>query len=238
MDDFHHSAGHLVSENDQKADSGQEVDDRHGRHNLTGNRGDALQAAQGDSRDDDRQDDGRVDGVQPDGQLRDIDDGVHLGEGADAEVGDEHAGDGEEDCQGAPFPAHAVFNVEHGAADDFPFLIVAAVADRQQAFGIFRGHAEEGSHPHPEQGAGAAGLDRRGDADDVARADGGGQGRAQGAEGRRVALAVALRLEDQSQGARQLAYLQQAQAQAQVYARAHQQDQQRRSPDEAVDCIQ
>ena len=59
--------------------------------------------------------------------------------------------------------------VVHGPAALPPRGSVVAVLDRQQGFGVLRGHAEQAGDPHPEQGAGPAEGDGGGHAHDVAR---------------------------------------------------------------------
>jgi hypothetical protein len=78
--------------------------------------------------------------------------------------------------------AHAVLQVIHRAAAPFAFFVPAAEEDAQHVFGIVGHHAHDGGDPHPEHRAGAAHGDGVGHARDVARADGGGQGGAQGLE--------------------------------------------------------
>ena len=134
--------------------------------------------------------------------------------------------------------SHAVADVEHRAAGNLALLVDGAEFDGQEAFRILRGHAEEGSDPHPEDGAGAADLDGRGDADDVARADRGSEGDAEGFEARDVTASVVLCLEDQLERLRQAEDLQELQADGQVDTRADEQRDERRAPHEGVDGIE
>ena len=237
-DDHGDGGRDLVEVEDDQAEADGDIRQGHERHDTRGDLGDALQAAERDGGDEDGQDDVRREFREAEGNLHAVDDGVDLREGADAEVSDTDAGEREERRERLPLLAHAVADVEHRAAGNLALLVDGAEFDGQEAFRILRGHAEEGSDPHPEDGAGAADLDGRGDADDVARADRGGEGDAEGFEARDVTASVVLCLEDQLERLRQAEDLQELQADGQVDTRADEQCDERRAPHEGVDGIE
>ena len=80
-------------------------------------------------------------------------------------------------------PVNAVRDVVDGAAVDGAVCAFTAGLDGQGGLGVDGGHAEECNDPHPEDGAGAAGQDCAGCADDVAGTDLGGNGSGQCLEG-------------------------------------------------------
>ena len=227
-----------IEMHEDKAKADGDVHDGHKRDDLGGDFGDALQAAEGDSGNQQCQDDVRSEFRHTKGDIDTVDDGVDLREGTDAEISDEDRCDGEEGSERFILFAHAVADVEHRAAGNLAFFIGAAILDGEQAFGVFRCHAEECGHPHPEDGTRAADLHSRGDADDVARADRSGEGDAECLEARDITFAVVLGFEDKAERFRQAEYLQQVQADRQEDARADQKRDQRRPPHEGVDGIE
>ncbi len=88
----------------------------------------------------------------------------------------QHAESGGEIAQPFPALAEALGYVIESAAGEVALLVLLAEVQTQDVFGVVGDHAEECGDPHPEHGAGAAGEDGGGDADDVARADGAGDG--------------------------------------------------------------
>ena len=105
---------------------------------------------------------------------------------------------------------------------------------------ILGAHAEEGGHPHPEHGPGAAGEDGAGDTGDVARAHRARQGGGHRLEGGQVVpVLLILLLEEASQGAAhdvaEFAHLEEAGARAEQHAGAHQQHQHDGAPGKGVD---
>ena len=73
----------------------------------------------------------------------------------------------------------AVPDVVHRTSCVVPILILHTIEKTENDFAVFRRHADEGRHPHPENRAEASGEHRRGDTDDVSTAD---AGRDRGAE--------------------------------------------------------
>ena len=164
------------------------------------------------------------------GFLHDARDGVALGDVADAEGGD-GGEDGEGDAEPAAF--HAALDDVHGAADDVALLVLHAVADGEQAFGVAGGHAEEPGEHAPEDGSGAAGGDGDGDADDVAGADVGGQRDHEGGEVGDVAFALVAAGEVEFEGGEEVA-LREAQDDGEVDVGAQQAEEQDVAPQESA----
>ena len=129
-------------------------------------------------------------------------------------------------------------DVVHRAACDLAALIRRTVLHGEQPLRVLCRHAEERRHPHPENRTGAANLDRRRDADDIARADGRGKRDAECLKARYIALSAVLCLEDERKCTRQAAHLDQRETQRQHDACPHEQDDERRPPEEGVHRIQ
>ncbi len=219
----------------QYAEAGNDVEDGHEGHHLARHAGDGLDPPQGHQCHDQGQQHGGHFPGHREGEAHGITDGVDLGEGADAEEGDADAKQGEQ--LGEHLGAEPLLQVVHGAARHLAVGVLLAIFHRQQALGILGGHAEQGGHPHPEQGTRAAQLDGGGDPDDVAGAYGGGEGGAERAEAGDIPL-LALTLiaaKNQSQGERQTHDLKQTQTQSEVDAGPNQQNQQGWPPDKAID---
>lgn len=68
---------------------------------------------------------------------------------------------------------HALLNVVEGATQRMPVLIDLTVLYRQKTLGVLGGHAEQGGHEHPEEGARTASHNGRCHAHYVAGANGG-----------------------------------------------------------------
>lgn len=96
--------------------------------------------------------------------------------------------------------------------------------------------AEEGNHPHPEQGAGAAEADGRGDASDVARADAACKRHGERLEAREPDV-VFLLLEDEAPHLGNHADLNEPGADGEKEARTEAESHQHRRPDDAVQSI-
>ena len=128
-------------------------------------------------------------------------DGVALHQVADAERG-AHREDAEQ--HGQPFHVQPSLQRVHGAACHLAVGRADTVFHGQQPFCIFGGDAEHARQPAPKDGSRPAQCDSRGHADDVARADGGGEGRGQRAELAYIPLGRAVRLDGQPDGGKQL----------------------------------
>lgn len=165
--------------------------------------GDGLQAADSNSRYDDGEDDCRVFDRDVRRQTGDFYNGIDLCKGTNAKEGDENTKEGEQDSQRLIFLSQTVFDVVHRPAGYFPIFINRAVADSQTAFGVFCRHADEGSHPHPEDGPRPAGMYSRCDADDVACTDRRSQSRAKRFETIDISFPLIFRRKYQFQSPRQ-----------------------------------
>ena len=123
------------------------------------------------------------------GGVEGVADGVGLDHIAHKAKGQDD-GDGKEAGQElAELAPEGCPDVVQGAAGDMAVGIGGAEPLSQHRLGIDGGHAEEGGQPHPEDGAGAAGIQGGGAAGDVAGAHLGGNGGGQGLEGGHTLLA-------------------------------------------------
>ena len=159
----------------------------HHRHQFFRNGGNSLQAAHHhQGRHDHQQDAGNPIG-DPKSAVHIRGNGIDLAHIANAEAGNhaEHAeGESQDLAQGfaAPKASQAIFQVVHGTAGPLPCLILPAVVDAQNIFGVVGHHAKNRHQPHPEDGSRAAGGNGGGDTRNIAGADGGGQSRTQALE--------------------------------------------------------
>ena len=170
-------AGHQYGQSTQQEDGG------HDGHQLLGDGGQTLHAAQEDEGADDHQHHAHHPGGHAKGGLEGGADGVGLDHAAHKAQGQDD-GHGEEPGQklaeGAP---EGGGDVVHRAAVDVAVLVNDPGVDGQGGLGVNGGHAEEGDDPHPEDGPRAAGEDGAGGAHDVSGAHLGGDGGGQGLEG-------------------------------------------------------
>ena len=157
----------------------------HQRHQRRGDPGDAFEAAEDHRAGGEAQQNADAEiegqgigaGVQPTvaheqhfaqylGELVGLEDG----QGADHAEGGEQIGE-ESPAAVQPFADHV-----HRPALQHAVTVPAPVHHGQRAGEELGGDAEQGGHPHPEDGAGAANADGQRHAADVAHADGAGQG--------------------------------------------------------------
>ena len=154
----------------------QQEDTGHNGDQLLGNGGKTLHTAQEDDGADDDQDDTHDPGGDAESRLHGGADGVGLDHAAHESKGQDDR-DGEEARQEL---SEAALERRGDVVDRAALDVAVRLNDTgllgQGGFGIDGGHAEEGDDPHPEDSAGAAGQDRAGRADDVARADLSGDG--------------------------------------------------------------
>ncbi len=234
-----HRRGNLIGANEKDSAGAEEINHSHGRHDGAGSRGNRLNPTEDDRGDEDEDDARRPDRIDIEGDIDNFDDGIDLGGIADSEDGGEDAEGRKERAEPSPFRAHTVFDVEHRAAGNISFFIDFTILDGEAPFGEFRGHSEEGRHPHPEKSTRAAGMNRGRDADDVPRADGRSQCRTKRFEAGNVpGILIFAGRENQLEGQRQSNDLQKAQAQREENPRADQEHQKRWPPDDAVNRIQ
>ena len=153
------------------------VEQRHERHQLFGDRRHTLQAADDDERRDHHEGQTGDDGGHPEGSIHVAGNGVELAHVADAE-GRQNAEAGKQHGQhlaqllAALLCAQTVGEVVHGTAGPLAFFIFAAVVHTQHVLRKAGHHAQQRHDPHPEDGPRPAGDDGRGHAHDVAGADG------------------------------------------------------------------
>ena len=150
-----------------------DIEQGHERHEQAADAGDALDAAKDDGAGEQTDDGARQGRVYRVGLVGDGGYGVGLDGVADAEGGQSRE-DGEED--GRPAPAETALQGVHRSAEHTALRRFHTILDGQQTLGIFRRDAEDTRQPAPQYGTRTAEGDGRGHADDVARADGGGQG--------------------------------------------------------------
>ena len=173
--------------------------------------------------------------------------GERDGHGVDLDgVADAEGGDCAEDGEGEAEPlaelgrelADAVSQVVHRAADVLARLVLLAVGDRADRFGVLRRHAEERDQPHVEDCARAAERNRGRDSGDVPGAHGGRERRHERVEGLDLALAGGAALvEEQAKAVAHLAPGHEHEAEGEQHAGHAQDAEHRRSPGEGVDRV-
>ncbi len=239
----------------EKQHAGENVENCHDRHDVGGNLGDTLQAAddhEGGECGDQHACDG---GGDAHGVAADVHEfsgvgseaghsagnAVHLGDGADAHDAGADAENSEEHCEPLHVPAetflNAGFDIEEGAAKNLAVGVHLAVLHGQNAFGVLGGHAEEGCKFHPEKGAGAAGSDGGCNTHDVSCSDGSGKGRAKSSKARDFALAALFVVEHVTQGVGEVHHLEAAQADCEKKAYKKNDDNEGNTPNIAIDGI-
>ena len=97
-------------------------------------------------------------------------------------------------------------------------VLLLSVLNGQKALAVLGGHTEEGGQQHPQQCTGTAQANGRSHAYDIAGTNGGGQRRAQRAEGSNLSLAVVLILNHKLQCLAQVPHLYKAGSYRQPYA--------------------
>ena len=226
------------------------VGDRHHGNQLFGHRRNPLQAAHHHQRSNDHQQCAGDPIGDRESAFHIGGDGIDLTHVADAEAGQntentekkrQHFTDG----LAAPEAAQTVPQIVHGTAGPLPRGILPAVVDTKHVFGEIGHHTENRHNPHPEDGAGAAGHNGRGDTRDVTGADGRCQRRTQALELTDGTILFAgmghnmLIPENGSNGVGKpvfdVAQLKSPGKQRHQYARAHQQHQHGNAPYKIVD---
>ena len=176
LEDHADGGGDVLDADDQDDQAAEQEDSRHDGDDLLRDGGEALYAAKEDERADRDEDDTDDPGGNAEGGLHRGADGVGLHHAAE-EAECQRDGDGEEAGEEL---AEAALKGRRDVVDrtalDVAVLFDDAGLLGERRFRVDRGHAEKGDDPHPEDGAGAAGQDRAGRADDVARTDLSGDG--------------------------------------------------------------
>ena len=163
-----------------------QVKRRHQGHQPAGGRGHPFHPAQQDQGGDGGQSRPRQGRGEAEGPLQAAGNGVHLGEVADAEGG-QQAEQGESPRQSPPQGAAMGLCPQPGRKVVHRAAVPAAapkapVSQAQQVFGVGGHHPEQGHHPHPEDGPRPAACKGRAHPDHAAGADGGPQGGAEALE--------------------------------------------------------
>ena len=188
LEDHADGGGDVLDADDQDDQAAEQEDSRHDGDDLLRDGGEALYAAKEDERADRDEDDTDDPGGNAEGGLHRGADGVGLHHAAE-EAECQRDGDGEEAGEEL---AEAALKGRRDVVDrtalDVAVLFDDAGLLGERRFRVDRGHAEEGDDPHPEDGAGAAGQDRAGRADDVARTDLSGDGGGERLEGAHAAV--------------------------------------------------
>ena len=176
LEDHADGGGNVLDADDQDDQAAEQEDGRHDGDDLFRDGGETLHAAEEDEAADRDEDDADDPGGNAKGGLHRGANGVGLNHAAE-ETERQRDGDGEEASEElAEAALKGRRDVVDRAALDVAVLFDDAGLLGERRFRVDRGHAEEGDDPHPEDGAGAAGQDRAGRADDVARADLSGDG--------------------------------------------------------------
>lgn len=255
LDDGLDGARNLREVEAQDEQAEENVEDGHERHDVEGNLRDALEPADDDAGGEARTEqarDGRGVRDRVAGEVDEFAGGddcrdrrgnaVHLCDGADAEQARKHAEHREQ--HGEPLEVESEtfldtrLDVVEGAAQYLAVGIDLAVLDREQAFGVFCGHAEKGGNFHPEESARAAGTDGGRDTHDVTRADGGRKSRAERREARDFAFAFLFAVEHVSQRVAEVCHLQNAEAAGEQDAHEQDYGNERDTPHVTVDGIE
>ena len=143
---------------------------------------------------------------------------VNLGKGADTKETDTNTKHGKQLRQPLPLGAHALFYVVERATQIMAVVLLLSVLNGQKALAVLGGHTEEGGQQHPQQCTGTTQANGRSHAYDIAGTNGGGQRRAQRAEGSNLSLAVVLILNHKLQCLAQVPHLNKAGSHRQPHA--------------------
>ena len=177
----------IVTVEPQNDDAPDDVAECHERNQHAADSGDALDAAQQDGCHQGANHSSGESGRKMIGVMGKGGDGIRLYRVAYAERGN-GGEEGKKNCHETP--AQSAFQGIHRTAKHAPLRRGDAIFDGEQAFGIFCSDAEDAREPAPEHSAGTAQGDGGGNADDVARTDGGCQGGGKRGELRHIANTV------------------------------------------------
>ena len=234
-------AGQRLGVDDQNDNAAQNVKCRHDRHDFFRYSGNSLHAAQEDERRNGRHHDAHRQPVQAKGVVERITDGVglhHVAHEAQRQ-NDEHREHRGQHLADLALERGA--DIVRRAARDLA-VQRGLVVLRQHGLGVNGRHAEKRRHPGPEQCARAAADQRRGTARDVAGADlrrDCGRQRLKAAHALGVRLFAAQRkaAEHTAEAFAKAAHLHAAQPHGKVHARADQQKQQQRVPQNIAELL-
>ena len=172
---------------DEDIDATEHIEECHERHQHAAHLRDGLHATDDDGCAEDG--DHRARDVRRDAILvfHERGDGVRLHRTSDAERG-EGGEEGEED--GEPLPAQSLLQGIHRTAEHSAPASLHTIFHGKQSLCIFGGDTKHTCEPAPEHGSRTTEGDGCGDTDDVARADGGGEGCGKGTKLRYVARGI------------------------------------------------
>ena len=236
--------GHPRRRDDDDHEDDAEIGHRHERHEPFGHPGDHTHAGEQDRSGDGHQGDRRhrrpdaVALLEGQGDGVGLDHGEDQAEGEDQHGGEDDAHDPAEPTEAAAAPqAQAALHVIGGAAaeDAIGAAHLEDLGERRLREG--GRHAEQGHHPHPEQGPGAAQGHRERDPRDIAGSHASSQPDDEGLEARQAAALVA-RARNQMNRPGEQAHLDAARADRQVQAGAEQDPDEDLPGDELLECGQ
>jgi hypothetical protein len=187
LDDQGDHRRHLGDMGNQHIDRDQQIGDRHERHDIFGDAGDGADAAEDHDRREDGKRDADIELVEAEGALHRIGDRIGLHRVEDEAEDEDQA---EREQHRRPGRVEPLGNVEGRAAAILPVLVADLVELGERAFRVGRGHADERDHPHPEDRAGAAEIERDRDAGEIAGADARGEAGAERLERGDAALVL------------------------------------------------
>ena len=162
-------------------------------------------------------------------------DTVYLSEGAYSEKTNAETEESKQLCQPAPLSSHAFFYVIERTAERVTVFVNYTIFDGEQTLGILGCHSEEGSQPHPEEGAGTTCEDSSRNAYDIAGADGGGHCGAESAEAGNLAAAAFLIGNHEAQRLGQMEYLKKIEANGEPDSGCEDDYDKGNTPDEIID---
>ena len=207
MNDFIDGRRNLFIKDGQKGDGRDDIDNSHGRDDFGSRPGNGLQAADGDSSHNDSENDCRIFDGDICRKAGNFDDGIDLCKGTDAKEGNQYAKESKEDSQGLVLLSQPVFDVVHRTADIITLFISFAEMNGKCDLSEFRAHSKDCGDPHPEDSPWPAGMNSRGNADDITCPDRCGQSRAESFETIDIAFPLIFRRKDQFQSPRQTEHL-------------------------------
>jgi hypothetical protein len=167
----------------------QQIDHRHEGHDDFGDAGDLLDAAENDHAGQRRQRNANPQLVETKGALERIGDGIGL-DGVEDETEGQDQADRENGAR--PGGTKPLGNIEGRPATIFAIVVLGLVELGQSGLRIGRRHADQRHHPHPEDRAGPAEIERHRHTGEIAGTDARGQRRAKRLERRDAGAVIAL----------------------------------------------
>ena len=230
------NAGHFAYMHDDDQQRHGRIAKGHDGHDLARHGGDALHPAEQHQTGKQQKNHGGNFKGNAEARLQHAAYGVALHHGARAYAGHD-AEKRKRASQPHPAAPQAVFNEEHGSAHPVACRGTFPEVHGKQHFAELGGHTHKGRHPHPEQRAGAAHVNGRGHAHDVAGAYVAGKGRHERIEGRNLPVLRILPASGPGmvQPPGEVAYGEETQPDGEIQAGAEKEHQHAGAPDEVVD---